>query len=71
MKNYPGPGSYSIPTFCDKILKRYSTLKGTMTYSGGNKVFPFTKLKRRRKRRFKRKKGYKSARLQNGKNVTL
>ena len=31
-KEYPGPGTYSLPTFCDKIIKRYSVLKGTMRY---------------------------------------
>lgn len=25
---YPGPGTYTLPTFCDNIKNRYSKLRG-------------------------------------------
>lgn len=53
-KNFPGPGTYSIPSFCDKILKRYAALKGTMVYGPRTGVKPRKKKRRRRKVKHKR-----------------
>jgi len=67
--NYPGPGTYSVPSFCDKILKRYATLKGTRTYAG---PADYNNVKVRRKRKRKRRKGYQSARVsKSNRNVGL
>jgi len=58
LKKNPGPGQYTLPTFCDKILKRYATLKGTMhQYTPGA-----NRIRVRKRKRSKRRRGFKSAR---------
>jgi len=49
-KFYPGPGTYTLPTFCDNIIRRYQTLKGTMNYNNCPKSEQRKKRKGRRRR---------------------